>query len=548
MLQPDNEADTFEYCYEEQLGLGNEAGLFQKFLQDKYENIQRLNSRWGTELDKFDTARAIMNFVDLEPDYYFRYLDFVEFRAQYINHCVAFYANEYKKNGIEIPLYHNAYDVFDVQDFRGLSKVVDLVGIDAYPSNEFKGKTFATGEEISHRRLSELFRHLRTFTDTAYIAEYEGGIAHGLHYYSSVLLPNHFVMSGLTAIQAGIQAWNWYMLVNRDNWMMCPINEWGRKQRELYNVFAELIQIYKKVDVPSLDKVTSTGAFFYLKHQMDPKAKHDPTLVSIYDAGIDYEFYNIETCHIKKPLLFYTGPNWLEAPLQELLSEYVESGGNLVFFQTLPVLDENFKKANRLGLKKPDRVINEPFLDHLATETEIDLDGNLARTRAPFFAYDHETPGKPIYGTRVDADIRDSDFEENRLLRSFVIGHRYQVGYHEKRGKGSLTIIGTIPSAQLIIDIHKFLGIPIAIYSHAQTVKPSLFKNGESYFAVLINVGEYPANAALDIAPDLLVRASYSAQSLRPGIEVDDHQISDGRIYVTLPRKNGTVIEIKPIK
>jgi hypothetical protein len=128
-----------------------------------------------------------MSPVDLAPETHIRYLDFFEFRADYITRCVHFYAEEYRKNGFEIPFSHNTYDVLNVQDFQSLSEVVDLVGVDSYPSNEFRSKKRASGEQTSHRRFAEVFRYLRTFSETAYIAEYESGIGHGLHYYSGVL-------------------------------------------------------------------------------------------------------------------------------------------------------------------------------------------------------------------------------------------------------------------------------------------------------------------------------------------------------------------------
>ena len=545
LLQPDNEADTFEYCYEEQLGLGKEPGLFQEFLEEKYTDIEQLNIRWGASHSKFDDAKPIMGPVELGQEYHARFLDFFEFRADYINKCVEFYAEEFRKNGIDVPLLHNTYDVLSVQDFKGLSEVVDLVGIDAYPKNEFKSKIHSSGELSSHRRLGELFRYLRTFSDTSYIAEFESGIAHGLHYKSGLLLPNQYTLTFLTAIQAGVHAWNWYMLVNRDNWMMCPINEWGRKQNELFDVYKENVQLYKDMDVPALEKLTDTCAVFYLSHQIFKEASNDVVLTSLYEAGIDYEFYNLETGKIEKPLLFYAGSNWLHEDHQEQLSEYVEQGGNIVFFQNLPLYDENWKKSNILELKYPDRTTNEPFLDHLATETEVDLGGIKSRTRAPFFVYDSETPGDPIYGTRVDTDIVDTDFEENEFLRSLVIGRRYQIGYLEKRGKGTITVIGVKPNASFVRAIHKYLNIPIHIYSHDERVKPALFRGVDAYYAVLINLGDHSLHVPIDIAPHLISDGNYTARSMRESIPVNDSQMEIGRFYVELPRMNGTVIKIQ---
>lgn len=545
MLQPDNETDSFEYLYEEQLGLGHEPGLFRDFLNKKYKDIEQLNNRWDASYESFDDAKAIMSRINLGPDYLARYLDFIEFRADYITRCVDFYGQEFRRYGIDVPLMHNTYDILGVQDFKALSEVVDLVGVDAYPSNEFRSKVYVTGEEITHRRLNEIFRYFRTFSETTYIAEYESGIGHGLHYYSGILLPNHYTLAFLTAVQAGVHAWNWYMLVNRDNWMMCPINEWGRKQNEHFRVYEENVALYKEMNVPDLEKSTDTSAFFYLDHQILEEVGRDPSLIALYDAGIDYEFFNVDTGQIEKPLLFYAGLDWLPITHQERLAEYVDRGGNLVFFQTSPLYDQDWRKSNVLGIVRPDRVPNEPFLDHLATETEVELAGQTARTRAPFYVYDSGTPGDPIYGSRVDTDILDTDFEENAYLRSLVIGHRYQVGYHEKRGNGTITVLGVRPTAQFATAVHNYLGVPIHILSHDAQVKPALFKGPDAYFAVLINLGDHDVHVPVDLAPHLLSEGEYSAVSMREAFSVDDAQMNQGRFHVQLPRKNGTVIKIQ---
>ncbi len=546
MLQADNESDPFEYCYEEQLGLGKQPGMFHEYLRAKYDSIDELNQRWDSSYSSFENAKAVMSPVELTPEYNVRYLDFIHFRADYINKCVDFYAKELRRNGIDVPMLHNTYDIFSVQDFEGLNEVVDLVGVDAYPSDQFEPSAAATGDIIiSYRRLQDAFRYLRTFSETAYIAEYESGIGHGLHYYTGVLFPNQYTLMFMAAVQAGIHAWNWFMLVHRDNWMMCPINEWGRKNRELFRIFSENVQMYERMKVPDLEKMTNTSALFYLDHQVFDDSHNDLTLAAIYESGIDFEYYNLETGHVKKPLLFYAGSNWMPIEYQEKLAAYVEEGGHLVFFNTQLLYDENWKKANPLNLVLPQGVTNKPFLDHLATETEVDLGGYKTRTRAPFFVYDGGTPGVPIYGTRVDADIRDTDLEENQYLRSLVIGRRYQVGYREQRGKGSITVVGVHPTASLVKAIHHYLGVPINIDSRHKGIKSAIFRRDDVYYAVLVNLENLPVQTMLDIAPDLLSDGDYKAVSLRESISLDDRQLNQGRLYVEMPRKDGTVIEIR---
>ena len=342
LLQPDNEPDTFEQVYLEQLGLGETPGMFQQFLHQAYQgDLAALNRRWGSAYHSFDEAHALMVESDLDESYRLRYRDFVAFRASYVNEVVRYYGEQYRQLGVDIPMFANAYDITNVQDFKALEETIGLVGIDSYPPNEFSGRFSPLGEDYKHRRLNEVWRSLRTLSKFAYLAEYQAGIAHGLHYWAGVMTPNHFAMASLTAIQAGVQAWNWFMLVNHDNFMMCPINEWGRKQGEHFAVFSEMTALYRQIDVPALQRVTDVSLLYNPSHQLFGSILDDRLLSTIYCAGIDYEFYNLETGRVAKPVMFYTGPRWLAAADQRKLLEYVEQGGDLVFCQTLPVYDDD---------------------------------------------------------------------------------------------------------------------------------------------------------------------------------------------------------------
>ena len=73
--------------------------------------------------------------------------------------------------------------------------------------------------------------------------------------------------------------------------MMCPINEWGRKQKEHFRVYEENVSLYKKMNVPDLEKLTDTSAFFFLDHQILKEAGDDPSLVALYEAGIGLRIF-----------------------------------------------------------------------------------------------------------------------------------------------------------------------------------------------------------------------------------------------------------------
>ncbi len=246
-------------------------------------------------------------------------------------------------------------------------------------------------------------------------------------------------------------------------------------------------------------------------------------------------------------MLFYAGPRWLSETHQQALLDYVKEGGNLVFFTSLPLYRDQLQRLNLLGLRLPDRIPEEPFLDHLATETEITLGTHKIRTRAPFFVYDRPTPGERINGVRVDTDaIMDTAFEENKFLRSLVIGHRYQVGYHERRGAGTITVLGITPTGAAIKAVHDWLDVPVPVYSCQPDVKVSIFERNSSYYLVAINTATHDVVAPLDLNLPVVAGGLHTARNLRtdPNFELDSTMLANGRLYLRMPRKNGTIIEI----
>lgn len=449
---------------------------------------------------------------------------------------------------MDIPLYANAYDITNVQDFRTLEETAGLVGLDSYPPNEFTGRFSPKGEDFKHRRLNEVWRSLRTFSKCSYLAEYQAGNPHGLHHWVGVLTPNHFVMAGLSAIQAGVQAWNWFMLVNHDNFMMCPINEWGRKQGELFRAFAEVVRLYKEAAVPQLNRVTNISALFDTKYQMFAESLDDPIQSSLYQANIDYEFYNPETEQIKKPIMFYSAGRWLDRKIQQKLLDYVQQGGTLIFFRTLPLFDEdNQTPCNELNLIAPDCGMDVPFLDHLASELKVSFSGTDVLTKAPFLYYQSPTPGTPIFASCVDSTrVWDTAFEENRQIRSLIFQKRYTVGYIEPRGKGKILVVSLKPTPELLRGVFKMLAIEEPVNVQMPQVKHALFLGPNAHELVLINTGDQAVFSQIQLSKKQFPPGFFQLRNLRDG---EDYQmtVSDkdkSNFYIQLPHKDGTIIEI----
>jgi len=178
-----------------------------------------------------------------------RNLDYFEFKYDYAFQCAKWCVHLYRKLDIDIPIYLNLYPFFYAHDWAQLQSACDLVGIDLYPSGELKE------DEHEQRKLIDKVRFLSGVSNVSYIAEFASGIWHMRHYESGVMTPNHYRLITLSALLGGVVGWNWYMLVNRDNWYMSPINEWGRRRDELYDVFKDLVQIFNTLKPYELKKM-----------------------------------------------------------------------------------------------------------------------------------------------------------------------------------------------------------------------------------------------------------------------------------------------------
>src|SRR5262245_55212485 len=132
MWQADNEADPWFDVYASQLGLADQPGLFHDFLRARYTGVSNLNFAWRSDYSDFNEVRAVLTASFLP--YVGRYLDTCRFRHWYATEVVRWTTAEYRRLGVDVPIYTNTYVDTNVQDWRAIDAVCDLVGPDIYPS------------------------------------------------------------------------------------------------------------------------------------------------------------------------------------------------------------------------------------------------------------------------------------------------------------------------------------------------------------------------------------------------------------------------------
>lgn len=526
LLQADNEIDPWPDIFGPQYGLNGKPGFFQQFLKTLYQDdLRDLNSCWGTTYKSFEEAGPFIatmfkeeTGLPLKGDKELkRNIDYFKFKYFYSRECAQWNVKTYRDIGIDIPIYLNLYPFFYAHDWAQMQSVADMVGVDLYPTSEL------SEDEFEQRKMMDKVRYLRSVSRVPYIAEFAAGVWHARHYESGVLTPNHYRLITLTALLSGIAGWNWYMLVNRDNWYMSPINEWGRVRNELYEVFKQLVKVYDEIHPPSLQKITEVAVTINpLQYAARTLTHNSPILVALYQSDIDYDLYDPRLGACGKKVLFYSGNQWLEASSQKNLRRYVEEGGTLVAFRNYPRKDDRFQPCSLIGFEEPKSILFE-----FKKKFTVQLAPGRAKIELVSSVFNFESAS----GDKISADFD-------------AFGKR-TVGYIKKIGKGKIIHLGVEPTRDLVMEILNFLQVPLVTYSSTRDIKTALFKRGSRYYLIVVNNGSEDKSASIHLT---------ALEKHRGKVKVRDLMSGSKGLYsverltpfsVEVPRKDGKVFEFR---
>jgi len=520
VLQADNEADPWADVYGQQLGLGSAAGPFQDFLADRYIHVAQLNAAWGSSYTDFDAARAVLSPVLRARGFLERYLDTCRFRHWYAAEVVRWTTAEYRRLGVDVPVSANTYIGWDVQDWRAIEAACDLAGPDVYPTSRM------ADDAREHRRMLDAVRFTRTYSALPFIPEFESGIWHGWHAAVGTLTATHYELNALAALQAGACGWNWYMLASRDSWYMSPVTELGRFRPELAPAFEAVTRLFRELDPPSLEKLTETAVTLdVLERAAGIDSAGQEALEALYTADIDYDLFDVDTGRLARPLVLYAGGGaGLSDAGEARLVEYVDSGGNLVFFQMLPV--------GRLDLRKPAGISTAADPRRL----RLDLGDHSVELSSPAVFTYVEVPGEALVAQRIAPRAPRQEGGHAHVL--LPVGERMTIGYVERRGAGRLIVLGVTPTPELLVALHAWLGVRVSCRAMSPRVQSALFRRGLEYFAVVTTTSPEAREVSLRLDVDPLPR---QARDLRDGCET---AVSDGRVLVQLSPRSGTAIHL----
>jgi hypothetical protein len=284
------------------------------------------------------------------------------------------------------------------------------------------------------------------------------------------------------------------MLVNRDNWYMSPINELGRARPDLAPAFASVVSSFRELEPTRLEKVTSTAMTFDGLERAAGADQCRGLLEALYAGDIDYDFFDLAAPDLSTaPLALYAGAQWASSVAQERLRAYVEAGGTLVFFQTLPLRDDSLQPLNALGLREPDGVTTAADPQRIA----LALGSERVELSSPgVFVYD-AAPGAPIIAERISP--RPPTQEGGYVHVQLPVGERLVCGYVEQCGAGRVVVIGVVPTPALVIAVHRWLRVPIASRFEASGLTSAVFRRVDELVAICTNITEFDGATPLDV-------------------------------------------------
>jgi hypothetical protein len=490
MLQADNEIDPWTMFYRDQLGLNGGMGPFQQYLRSIYRSIGKLNNAWKTHYRSFEDVKAfevVFNKFGSRR----RNLDYKLFLEWYVCEVAKRIISMYKASGIEVPIYLNTYAIYNPQNFYELQKIADLVGIDIYPRSML---------EDGFNHYAEIMKYAEATLKFPYIAEFECGIWYGWHYQVGTLGPQHYKFKDLLALAHGVKGWNYYMLGDRDNWMMSPINEWGRVHLDVYAWMKEITRIFHELDPSSMQRLCEVSVLAYRPHKLIEAGNWNLIQDSLHRADIDYELYDPWTekdCETK--LLIYAGADFMLKRDQERLRDFVEKGGTLLFFVCPPLEDVDGTEVNTFldVASLPTSSKDAGWAEHY----EVSLkDVKKSIYLARFWTYDVPE----AEAIMIRKGLHKPFLEENLFIENLQAGAVYTVGYHRKVGKGSILTLGFEPSPEALELATEALGIPYYAKASTPDVLTSIYRGKEKHVIFVVNNSKATREATVKVQVEKL--------------------------------------------
>lgn len=215
-LQVDNETGYYFRTGAYVLDYGDDSiRWYRGFLEKRYGSIDSLNECYGTRYRSFQEIGPPRFFAGKTLQDLPYYLDWSRYKEWQINECLRILAQMWRERGVEgVPFFQNLYGPLDspynTNELENGPFGVDVAGMDDYPRKDI------------YRTTARKASYLSGTSKLPFIPEFGSGCwCFPLWENTMTLEDEHFTTPLL--FMFGLKAVNYYMLVERDRWMGCPL-------------------------------------------------------------------------------------------------------------------------------------------------------------------------------------------------------------------------------------------------------------------------------------------------------------------------------------
>ncbi len=549
-IQLDNEPYPAIASQGTQLGCFGGHGVFKDWIASRYGNdIARLNAAWQTDHKDFETAciyweEPYINRDDVlengrltpETEYETRIIDSQEFVEWYAKEILEWTAGVYREHGIDVPFVGNGWHPY-AQNFHGMQDIAPLSGVDLYPSAWFKSSTWTPNANDWDYNM-EALKVTENNCGWGYSAELECGVYEGAEVSREDINPEAADFMNRAFIANGLKAWNWYVIVNRDNWCHSPINQFGR-ETPYFAVHKGIIDLANKIGLHTLDRNPAVSLVTLRRQRLTDSGNWQNLWRALTESGVDFETVDCRYARPKCDLIFYGGSQFVEEDEAHALHDAVKNGATLVIFNRIPKLSRSGVNTDLFGMPSPDgqRPIMSPFdIIWDSGSARMPKCGHNGRVHTLYFNSIPEDAA-PIWGRPI--------LENKELLVDIsatgASSESYLLGFVKQCGRGKVVEFGMSPCAAILPIVKSIVGCSYRVETCSKGTAVTMWGNAESNYIFVIN--RNPMEMAVELFVD---RAIYTdATSLvnvetgrRVGIE------SDGSAYAPVKGYGVAVFEI----
>ena len=331
---------------------------YPEFLEEKFEDIKNLNSKYKEKNSSFEKVEPPRKFENLELKNYPKVLDWFYFRQYILNKYLEFMEDIFTSYTVEPLIYRSLY--FKSGD---LVPAYNLVPEDRFP---FLGSNiFARG---SYLDLVLRAKFLRAEYGFAYAASFTSGTSAADAEHGAKVSPiaenvtRFYLAAGLSS---GFKGMNQYMFVDRDHWYGAPLNKDGTVS-ESYNISRRFNQMVATVGIEEMEnkpEIAIVGNRLYnWMHLVSAKKEFQYVDKLLSDSTVGFcrdlmrlklnfgirENKNWESIKDFK-LVYIPSIEVMSARDQEAIVELVKSGTSVIMCGVMPKYDENFKNSQILA-------------------------------------------------------------------------------------------------------------------------------------------------------------------------------------------------------